>query len=171
MWSKLKDSFPYIVMVLCVVYTVYLHYNAPTQEKIIERVTTTPVVTEVVRTENTATIGVSTKQDVTDPDLVYKSKQTFDVEVNGEKFNLKPENKEAFEYGKDYVSIKQESSYNLKIDNKPLEPTWGIGVGVSSNKKVAGLMTVRLGHSPFHAWGMTDGKMGAAGIMFSTNYK
>lgn len=46
-----------------------------------------------------------------------------------------------------------------------------MGVGISTNKKVAGIATLRLGHSPVHAWGMTDGETSAVGIMFSTNYK
>lgn len=171
MWEKIKDTLPYIIAIVCIIYAVYIHINSPTSEKVIERVVNTPVVTEVVRTENTASVSVQTKKNASDPDLVYNSKQTFDVELNGERFNLKPENKDTFEYGRDYVSLKQESKYNLSIDNKPLEPIWGVGVGISTNKKVAGIATLRLGHSPIHAWGMTDGETSAVGIMFSTNYK
>lgn len=36
MWEKIKDTLPYIIAIVCIIYAVYIHINPPTSEKVIE---------------------------------------------------------------------------------------------------------------------------------------
>ena len=73
--------------------------------------------------------------------------------------------------GKDYAELENTTTFKLDIEQKPLEPSWGIGVGYNSDKRLEGIFTARIKKTPLHLWGTTDGHHGAIGIMFSTNYK
>ena len=83
----------------------------------------------------------------------------------------KPEKQEKFTFGKDYAELENTTTFKLDIEQKPLEPSWGVGVGYNSDKRLEGIFTARIKKTPLHLWGTTDGHHGAVGIMFSTNYK
>lgn len=177
MWNTLlktlKDNFVLGALIFCVLYLGFLHYNQDNIEKVqvVERVVEKPVIQETVKREVVTEVKVQEKEKVTDPDVVLNTQDSLKVSVNGKEVNLKPKTDEKFDFKEDYVELRQNSSYDLKIDNKPLEPTWGVGVGISTNGKPAGIATVRLKQSPVHVWGMSDGETSAVGVMFSTNYK
>lgn len=165
--SYIKDGLSWILVVVCLGYITFLHNNLPVSEKVIEK----PVVQEIVKREVINTIQVKEKEKSTDADIVVDTNDSLKVSLNGKPFYLAPNNASEYNFGKDYVELKQSSIYNINISNEPLEPSWGIGVGVTDNKKVAGIITARLRATPTHLWVMSDGKTTAGGILFSTNYK
>ncbi len=148
-------------------YITYLHYHPITVEKVVEK----PTVKETVVKEVVTKFEVKEKETPQDSDVVIKSKNDLKVTLNGKEVTLKPKDNEEFNFDKNYLELRQNSTTSIHIDNNPLEPTWGIGIGISSNKKVAGIATVRIKDSPFHVWVMSDGHSSAGGVMFSTNYK
>lgn len=159
----------WLVALLSVIVTLYLYFHPRTitVEKEVEK----EVIKEVVVVKNETTANVLHKTVESDPDVVYNKKDSLKVSVNGKVVDLKPKDSEKFEFGKDYLKLNQESTYSITIDNKLKEPTFSIGMGYSNNHKVAGLMACRIKKTPYHIWGMTDGKTTSAGVMFSLNYK
>lgn len=163
----LKNNYKWVIIILLSAVIIYQHLNPKVVEKVVEK----PVIQEVIHKEVITEVQALHKENEQDADLVVNTKDSIKVSVNGKQFDLKPQNSEKFEFGKDYVKLDQQSNYTLSINNKPLEPSWGVGVGITSNKRAAGLFTVRVKKSPLQFWGMTDGKTHAGGIMIMANYK
>lgn len=169
--KSIKDNLSVVVAVLCVLYITFLHFN-PQEPKVVEKIIEKPIIQETVYKEVVTDIKIKEKVHSSDADIVVENKEDFKVSLNGETFSLKPSNSnEKFDFSKDYVEVRQSSQYNINISNEPLEPSWGIGVGVTDNKKIAGILTMRLRSTPTHVWLMSDGDTTAGGILFSTNYK
>lgn len=166
-WGFLKDRLWILVLVL-IGLNAYQYFNPKTVTEIKENKV---IVTETVEKEVVTTVSAKTKGNASDADVVVNTKDSLKVSVNGKTVDIKPTNKETFTYGKDYVELNQKSSYELKVESKNLEPTFQIGIGATSNNKVAGIGAVRIKKTPFHVWAMSDGKTTAGGILFSTNYK
>lgn len=162
-----KLSWGIALVLFAITCYLYLHPRTVEVEKVVEK----EVIKEVIVAKNETVGTVAHKMQTTDPDIVYNTKQTLDVSVNGKVVNLTPKDSEKFEFGKDYLKLDQQSIYTISIDNKPLEPTFGLGIGYSNNKKLTGIATIRIKKTPFQVWGMTDGKTRAVGVMANMNYK
>lgn len=117
-----------------------------------------PNVTTGSRVESSTTITAKPKPSNDYSDLVIEDKQKYIAEVNGKKFEVKPKDKESFEYGEDYISVKKETTVNMEIDTKPLQPQYGLGVGVDSKGNPAFSANVRLEKSPVYFWGASNFK-------------
>ena len=163
----LKENLSIILVILLSGY-VFVTNNSP---QVVEKIVEKPVIQEVVHREVVNTIQVKEKASKDDADIVVENKEDLKISLNGKLFSLTPQNDKTYDFGKDYVELKQSSIYNINISNEPLEPSWGVGVGVTDNKKLAGIVTMRLRSSPTHIWIMSDGDTTAGGILFSTNYK
>lgn len=166
--SLTKKYFPWLLLAISLCVNVYL-FNL---EKVVykDKIVEIPVkVSADVKTDNKVT--VKPKESISDPDLVIKNKQDLKVSLNGNVVDLKPEKQEKFTFGKDYAELENTTTFKLDIEQKPLEPSWGVGVGYNSDKRLEGIFTARIKKTPLHLWGTTDGHHGAVGIMFSTNYK
>lgn len=166
--SLIKKYFPWVLLTISLCVNVYL-FNL---EKVVykDKIVEIPVkVSADVKTDNKVT--VKSKENINDPDLVVNTKQDLKVSLNGKVVDLKPEKKESFNFGKDYAELENSTSFNLNIENKPLEPSWGVGVGYNTDKKLEGIFTARIKKTPLHVWATSDGHHTAGGIMFSTNYK
>lgn len=176
MWNTLikflKDTLVWGLLIFCMGYIWFLESNKQdTNPHIVERVIEKPVIHETVRKEVVTQVQVKEKEHFNDPDIIMDTEDNIKVSLNGREVLLKPKGDDDFNFKDNYIELKQQSSYNIDINNKPLEPSWSIGVGYSSNKRVAGIATARIKDTPLHIWGMSDGKDSAVGIMFSTNYK
>lgn len=176
MWNTLlktlKDTLVWGLLIFCMGYIWFLETNKQNVEPyIIEKVVEKPVIHETVQKEVITKVQVKEKENPTDPDIVVDTKDSVNVSLNGRKVSLTPSRQEEFNFDKDYIELKQNSSYDISIKNKPLEPSWGIGIGYTTNGKVAGMATARIKETPLHVWGMSDGKTSAIGVMFSTNYR
>lgn len=157
------------VALIASVLLLYLYITPKVVE--VEKVVEKEVIKEVVTTKKELVAQVAHKESAETPDVVCNSKDSLKVSVNGKTVNLKPQNSEKFEFGKDYLKLNQETTSTLNINYKPLEPTFSIGVGYSENKKLAGMLSIRYKHTPFSVWGVSDGKTNIAGIMINANYK
>lgn len=164
----LKENLSIILVILLSGYVFVTNNNSP---QVVEKIVEKPVIQEVVHREVVNTIQVKEKASKDDADIVVENKEDLKISLNGKLFSLTPQNDKTYDFGKDYVELKQSSVYNINISNEPLEPSWGVGVGVTDNKKLAGIVTMRLRSSPTHVWIMSDGDTTAGGILFSTNYK
>lgn len=164
----LKENLSIILVVLLSGYVFVTNNNSP---QVVEKIVEKPVIQEVVHREVVNTIQVKEKASKDDADIVVENKEDLKISLNGKLFSLTPQNDKTYDFGKDYVELKQSSIYNINISNEPLEPSWGVGVGVTDNKNLAGIVTMRLRSSPTHVWIMSDGDTTAGGILFSTNYK
>lgn len=164
----LKENLSIILVILLSGYVFVTNNNSP---QVVEKIVEKPVIQEVVHREVVNTIQVKEKASKDDADIVVENKEDLKISLNGKLFSLTPQNDKTYDFGKDYVELKQSSIYNINISNEPLEPSWGVGVGVTDNKKLAGIVTMRLRSSPTHVWIMSDGDTTAGGILFSTNYK
>ena len=164
----LKENLSIILVILLSGYVFVTNNNSP---QVVEKIVEKPVIQEVVHREVVNTIQVKEKASKDDADIVVDNKEDLKISLNGKLFSLTPQNDKTYDFGKDYVELKQSSIYNINISNEPLEPSWGVGVGVTDNKKLAGIVTMRLRSSPTHVWIMSDGDTTAGGILFSTNYK
>ena len=164
----LKENLSIILVILLSGYVFVTNNNSP---QVVEKIVEKPVIQEVVHREVVNTIQVKEKASKDDADIVVENKEDLKISLNGKLFSLTPQNDKTYDFGKDYVELKQSSIYNINISNEPLEPSWGVGVGVTDNKKLAGIVTMRLRSSPTHIWIMSDGDTTAGGILFSTNYK
>ena len=164
----LKENLSIILVILLSGYVFVTNNSSP---QVIERVVEKPVIQEVVQREVVNTVQVKEKVNKDDADIVVENKEDLKISLNGKLFSLTPQNDKSYDFGKDYVELKQSSIYNINISNEPLEPSWGVGVGITDNKNLAGLVTMRLRSSPTHVWIMSDGDTTAGGILFSTNYK
>ena len=164
----IKTNLSTILVVLLCGY-IFFNDNAPkeVEQVIVEK----PVIQEVVHREVISNVQVKEKQNEEDADIVVENKEDLKISLNGKQFSLTPENDKEYNFGKDYVELKQNSTYNIHISNEPLEPSWGVGVGVTDNRNLAGIITMRLRSTPTHVWLMSDGETTAGGIIFSTNYK
>lgn len=149
----------------------YIFLNNNNSPQVVEKIVEKPVIQEVVHREVINTVRVKEKENVGDADIVVDNKEDLKISLNGKPFSLKPQNDKEYNFGKDYVELRQSSVYNINISNEPLEPSWGIGVGVTDNKNLAGIVTMRLRSTPTHVWIMSDGDTTAGGVLFSTNYK
>ena len=163
----LKANLALILVILLGGY-MFMNNSSP---QVVEKVVEKPVIQEVVHREVINTVQVKEKANPNDADIVVDNKEDLKISLNGKPFSLTPQNDKEYNFGKDYVELRQSSIYNINISNEPLEPSWGIGVGVTDNKNLAGIMTMRLRSSPTHVWIMSDGDTTAGGILFSTNYK
>lgn len=159
-----------LALILVIILGGYIFMNNSSPQ-IVEKVVEKPVIQEVVHREVINTVQVKEKANPNDADIVVDNKEDLKISLNGKPFSLTPQNDKEYNFGKDYVELRQSSIYNINISNEPLEPSWGIGVGVTDNKNLAGIMTMRLKSSPTHVWIMSDGDTTAGGILFSTNYK
>lgn len=169
--KSLKDNLSLVVAILCVAYITFLHFN-PQEPKVVEKIVEKPIIQETVYKEVVTDIKIKEKTHSSDADIVVENTEDIKVSLNGKTFSLKPsKSDEKFDFSKDYVELRQNSQYNINISNEPLEPSWGIGVGVTDNKNLAGILTMRLRSTPTHVWIMSDGDTTAGGILFSTNYK
>ena len=164
----LKENLSIILVILLSGYIFLTNNNSP---QVVEKIVEKPVIQEVVHREVVNTIQVKEKASKDDADIVVENKEDLKISLNGKLFSLTPQNDKTYDFGKDYVELKQSSIYNINISNEPLEPSWGVGVGVTDNKNLAGIVTMRLRSSPTHVWIMSDGDTTAGGILFSTNYK
>lgn len=164
----LKENLSIILVILLGGYVFVTNNNSP---QVVEKIVEKPVIQEVVHREVVNTIQVKEKASKDDADIVVENKEDLKISLNGKLFSLTPQNDKTYDFGKDYVELKQSSIYNINISNEPLEPSWGVGVGVTDNKNLAGIVTMRLRSSPTHVWIMSDGDTTAGGILFSTNYK
>ena len=164
----LKENLSIILVILLSGYIFVTNNNSP---QVVEKIVEKPVIQEVVHREVVNTIQVKEKVNKDDADIVVENKEDLKISLNGKLFSLTPQNDKTYDFGKDYVELKQSSIYNINISNEPLEPSWGVGVGVTDNKNLAGIVTMRLRSSPTHVWIMSDGDTTAGGILFSTNYK
>ena len=164
----LKENLSIILVILLSGYVFVTNNNSP---QVVEKIVEKPVIQEVVHREVVNTIQVKEKVNKDDADIVVENKEDLKISLNGKLFSLTPQNDKSYDFGKDYVELKQSSIYNINISNEPLEPSWGVGVGVTDNKNLAGIVTMRLRSSPTHVWIMSDGDTTAGGILFSTNYK
>ena len=164
----LKENLSIILVILLSGYVFVTNNNSP---QVVEKIVEEPVIQEVVHREVVNTIQVKEKVNKDDADIVVENKEDLKISLNGKLFSLTPQNDKSYDFGKDYVELKQSSIYNINISNEPLEPSWGVGVGVTDNKNLAGIVTMRLRSSPTHIWIMSDGDTTAGGILFSTNYK
>lgn len=164
----LKENLSIILVILLSGYVFVTNNNSP---QVVEKIVEKPVIQEVVHREVVNTIQVKEKVNKDDADIVVENKEDLKISLNGKLFSLTPQNDKTYDFGKDYVELKQSSIYNINISNEPLEPSWGVGVGVTDNKNLAGIVTMRLRSSPTHIWIMSDGDTTAGGILFSTNYK
>lgn len=164
----LKENLSIILVILLSGYVFVTNNNYP---QVVEKIVEKPVIQEVVHREVVNTIQVKEKASKDDADIVVENKEDLKISLNGKLFSLTPQNDKTYDFGKDYVELKQSSIYNINISNEPLEPSWGVGVGVTDNKNLAGIVTMRLRSSPTHVWIMSDGDTTAGGILFSTNYK
>ena len=164
----LKENLSIILVILLSGYIFLTNNNSP---QVVEKIVEKPVIQEVVHREVVNTIQVKEKASKDDADIVVENKEDLKISLNGKLFSLTPQNDKSYDFGKDYVELKQSSIYNINISNEPLEPSWGVGVGVTDNKNLAGIVTMRLRSSPTHIWIMSDGDTTAGGILFSTNYK
>lgn len=164
----LKENLSIILVILLSGYVFVTNNNSP---QVVEKIVEKPVIQEVVHREVVNTIQVKEKASRDDADIVVENKEDLKISLNGKLFSLTPQNDKTYDFGKDYVELKQSSIYNINISNEPLEPSWGVGVGVTDNKNLAGIVTMRLRSSPTHVWIMSDGDTTAGGILFSTNYK
>ena len=164
----LKENLSIILVILLSGYVFVTNNNSP---QVVEKIVEKPVIQEVVHREVVNTIQVKEKVNKDDADIVVENKEDLKISLNGKLFSLTPQNDKSYDFGKDYVELKQSSIYNINISNEPLEPSWGVGVGVTDNKNLAGIVTMRLRSSPTHIWIMSDGDTTAGGILFSTNYK
>lgn len=164
----LKENLSIILVILLSGYVFVTNNNSP---QVVEKIVEKPVIQEVVHREVVNTIQVKEKASKDDADIVVDNKEDLKISLNGKLFSLTPQNDKTYDFGKDYVELKQSSIYNINISNEPLEPSWGVGVGVTDNKNLAGIVTMRLRSSPTHVWIMSDGDTTAGGILFSTNYK
>lgn len=164
----LKENLSIILVILLSGYVFVTNNNSP---QVVEKIVEKPVIQEVVHREVVNTIQVKEKVNKDDADIVVENKEDLKISLNGKLFSLTPQNDKTYDFGKDYVELKQSSIYNINISNEPLEPSWGVGVGVTDNKNLAGIVTMRLRSSPTHVWIMSDGDTTAGGILFSTNYK
>jgi hypothetical protein len=164
----LKENLSIILVILLSGYVFVTNNNSP---QVVEKIVEKPVIQEVVHREVVNTIQVKEKASKDDADIVVENKEDLKISLNGKLFSLTPQNDKTYDFGKDYVELKQSSIYNINISNEPLEPSWGVGVGVTDNKNLAGIVTMRLRSSPTHVWIMSDGDTTAGGILFSTNYK
>lgn len=176
MWSTLlktlKDTLVWGLLIFCMCYIWFLQENKQNIEPyVIEKVVEKPVVHETIQKEIVTEVQVKEKEKPSDPDIVVETKDDLKVNLNGKEIPLKPVKGEEFNFEKDYVELRQKSSYNINIQNKPLEPSWGVGVGYTTNGKIAGMATARIKETPLHVWGMSDGETSVIGVMFSTNYK
>lgn len=163
----LKANLALILVILLGGY-IFMNNSSP---QVVEKVVEKPVIQEVLHREVINTVQVKEKANPNDADIVVDNKEDLKISLNGKPFSLTPQNDKEYNFGKDYVELRQSSIYNINISNEPLEPSWGIGVGVTDNKNLAGIMTMRLKSSPTHVWIMSDGDTTAGGILFSTNYK
>lgn len=159
-----------LALILVIILGGYIFMNNSSPQ-VVEKVVEKPVIQEVVHREVINTVQVKEKANPNDADIVVDNKEDLKISLNGKPFSLTPQNDKEYNFGKDYVELRQSSIYNINISNEPLEPSWGIGVGVTDNKNLAGIMTMRLRSSPTHVWIMSDGDTTAGGILFSTNYK
>lgn len=166
LWQKSLNCSKYILVALI---SAGLTYFLVSKEPV--KPAEMSVIKETVKQETITEVVAKPKEKDTDADLVINTKNSVKVSMNGKEVELKPEKKESFDYGKDYLQFQQSNTYSLNIENKPLEPTMGLGIGVSSNKKLTGIASARIKKTPYHIWIMSDGKTTAGGIMFSTNYK
>lgn len=157
-----------LILVIILGGYIFMNNSSP---QVVEKVVEKPVIQEVVHREVINTVQVKEKANPNDADIVVDNKEDLKISLNGKPFSLTPQNDKEYNFGKDYVELRQSSIYNINISNEPLEPSWGIGVGVTDNKNLAGIMTMRLKSSPTHVWIMSDGDTTAGGILFSTNYK
>ena len=164
----LKENLSIILVILLSGYVFVTNNNSP---QVVEKIVEKPVIQEVVHREVVNTIQVKEKASKDDADIVVENKEDLKISLNGKLFSLTPQNDKTYDFGKDYVELKQSSIYNINISNEPLEPSWGVGVGVTDNNNLAGIVTMRLRSSPTHIWIMSDGDTTAGGILFSTNYK
>ena len=164
----LKENLSIILVILLSGYVFVTNNNSP---QVVEKIVEKPVIQEVVHREVVNTIQVKEKASKDDADIVVENKEDLKISLNGKLFSLTPQNDKTYDFGKDYVELKQSSIYNINISNEPLEPSWGVGVGVTDNKNLAGIVTMRLRSYPTHIWIMSDGDTTAGGILFSTNYK
>ena len=168
-FNTIKNNFMYILpWLISIILSLYIIYSP---KDVIYKEVEKPVTVIKTEVKTVDSVSVKPKENVNDADIVVNTKDSSKVDLNGKELNLKPIEKESFEFGKDYAEIKHTSDYVLKIDNKPLEPTWGIGVGYNTDKKITGLFTARIKKTPLHFWATSDGHKTAGGIMFSTNYK
>lgn len=158
-------------LLLVILLSGYIFLNNNNSPQVVEKVVEKPIVQEVVHREVINTVQVKEKKNEGDADIVVDNKEDLKISLNGKPFSLTPQNDTEYNFGKDYVELKQSSTYNINISNEPLEPSWGIGVGVTDNKKLSGIVTMRLRDTPTHIWVMSDGDTTAGGILFSTNYK
>lgn len=164
----IKSYFPWVLLAISIIINVYL-FNL---EKVVYKDKIVEVPVKVATTiKEQEKVTVKPKESVQDPDLVIKNKQDLKVSLNGNVVDLKPEKQEKFTFGKDYAELENTTTFKLDIEQKPLEPSWGVGVGYNSDKRLEGIFTARIKKTPLHLWGTTDGHHGAVGIMFSTNYK
>lgn len=170
--KTLKDTLVWGLLIFCMGYIWFLQENKQNIEPyVIEKVVEKPVIHETIQRETITEVQVKEKEKPTDPDVVVDTKDDVKVSLNGKQVSLTPTKGEEFNFEKDYIELRQNSSYNINIKNEPLEPSWGVGVGYTTNGKVAGMATARIKETPLHVWGMSDGQTSAVGIMFSTNYK
>lgn len=174
LFVKNKGYFLYILLILSVILNIYFFNSEKVvyKDKIVyqDRIVEVPVKVNAETVSNNK-VSVKQKQNVDNADIVLDTKQDLKVSLNGKVVDLKPINKEEFTFGKDYAELNYSTNFKLDLENKPLEPSWGIGVGYNTDKKLQGIFIGRIKKTPLHVWGTTDGHSGAVGIMFSTNYK
>lgn len=124
----------------------------PPLKEVVEK----PIATTQEVTHTQTVVKVVEKEKPSDADLQIKDKYTYKANINGKEVELVPSNKESFEYGKDAVKIDREVEVSYKIDNKPLEPSWSLGVGIDNDAKPAMMVSARLRKSPFSMWGVSN---------------
>ena len=129
----LKENLSIILVILLSGYVFVTNNNSP---QVVEKIVEKPVIQEVVHREVVNTIQVKEKASRDDADIVVENKEDLKISLNGKLFSLTPQNDKTYDFGKDYVELKQSSIYNINISNEPLEPSWGVGVGVTDNKNL-----------------------------------
>lgn len=159
-----------ILLVIALAYIIFYKPPLPKEKVVVEK----PIIKqEIIKQDIVHTtqseLTVKKKQKATDTDVIIDTKNDFKVSLNGKEIPIKGENGERFDFDKNYLSYKQESKYNLQIDTKPLQPSWGLGIGYSTNNKPAGLITIK--HKSINYWLSSDGKTTAGGILLQGNFK
>ena len=111
----LKANLALILVILLGGY-MFMNNSSP---QVVEKVVEKPVIQEVVHREVINTVQVKEKANPNDADIVVDNKEDLKISLNGKPFFLTPQNDKEYNFGKDYVELRQSSIYNINISNEP----------------------------------------------------
>ena len=139
--------------------TVAVHLTTSTQDVTTAGVTAKKPVSYTDPKTGKTTISTSNDDDVTET-----NKYTYIYGVEGKQYRFTPEVKEDYKFQNNKLVIQRE--VNQKVDVTVPQPSWGAGIGKSTNGGTAVIGTVRIPKTPINIWAYHSDRDNAAGLMF-----